>query len=171
MNEIENLRKKQEELKRELEELDTQIKELKEQNEIKEDYKRWRAQEGKDYWYIDSDCEIYKEFDRNDDYDNARYVIGNYYKTEEEAEKTAEKMKIYTQLKDLALRLNQGRKVDWNSSVQAKWHIYYDHNDSLITTIGNHSYQDLGQIYCLDKNFLEIAKQEIGEENLKKLFE
>lgn len=34
MNEIENLRKKQEELKRELEELDTQIKELKEQNEI-----------------------------------------------------------------------------------------------------------------------------------------
>ena len=105
----------------------------------------------------------------NDDQDDGSYEIGNYFRTKEEAEKVVEKIKIYTQLKDLALRLNQGRKVDWNSSVQAKWHIYYDHNDSL-TTIGNYRYQDLGQIYCLDKNFLEIAKQEIGEENLKKLF-
>ena len=31
--------------------------------------------------------------------------------------------------------------------------------------------QELGQIYCLDVNFLDIAKREIGEENLKKLFE
>ena len=33
------------------------------------------------------------------------------------------------------------------------------------------SYQRIGQIYCLDSNFLNIAKREIGEENLKKLFE
>lgn len=171
MNEIENLRKKQEELKRELEELDTQIKELKEQNEIKEDYKRWRAQEGKDYWYIDSDCEIYKEFDRNDDYDNARYVIGNYYKTEEEAEKTAEKMKIYTQLKDLALKLNKGRESCWNDLKQSKYSITRDVEFNELVGVSMYCYQDIGQIYCLDKNFLEIAKQEIGEENLKKLFE
>ena len=169
MNEIENLRKKQEELKRELEELDTQIKELKEQNEIKEDYKRWRAQEDKDYWYIDSDCEIYKEFDRNDDYDNARYIIGNYYKTEEEAKKVVEKIKIYTRLKDLALRLNEGREVNWDDSTQDKWYIYYECN-SLTTTV-SYGYQDIGQIYCLDSNFFDIAKREIGEENLKKLFE
>lgn len=168
MNEIEKLKEKQEKLERDIEKLGTQIKGLEEQEKK---CKRWRAQEDKDYWYIDSIYEIYKEFDRNDDYDNARYEIGNYFRLKEEAEKVVEKIKIYTQLKDLALRLNQGRKVDWNSSVQAKWHIYYDHNDSLITTIGNHSYQDLGQIYCLDKNFLEIAKQEIGEDNLKKLFE
>ena len=171
MNEIEKLKEKQEELKRELEELDTQIKELKEQNEIKEDYKRWRTQEGKSYWYIDSDCEAFKEFERNDDYDNARYEIGNYFRTKEEAKKVVEKIKIYTRLKDLALRLNEGREVNWDDSAQDKWHIYYDHRGSLITTISNHSYQDLGQIYCLDKNFLEIAKREIGEENLKKLFE
>ena len=170
MNEIEKLKEKHEELKREIEELGIQINEL-EEKEITKSGKRWRGVKDRFYWYIEGDCKVYGEYEKDDDYDNARYVIGNYYKTEEEAEKTAEKMKIYTQLKDLALRLNQGRKVDWNSSVQAKWHIYYDHNDSLITTIGDHSYQDLGQIYCLDKNFLEIAKQEIGEENLKKLFE
>ena len=166
MNEIKKLKEKKEELKKEIEKLGTQIKGLEEQ---KKKCKRWRAQEDKDYWYIDSDCEIYKEFDRNDDYDNARYIIGNYYKTEEEAEKTVEKTKIYTRLKDLALRLNEGREVDWNDSAQDKWYIYYKYN-SLTTTV-SYGYQDIGQIYCLDKNFLEIAKQEIGEDNLKKLFE
>ena len=169
MNEIEKLKEKQEELKREIEELDTQINEL-EEKEITKSGKRWRGVKGRFYWYIESDCKVYDEYEKDDDYGNARYKIGNYFRTEEEAEKMVEKIKIYTRLKDLALRLNQGRKVDWNSSVRAKWHIYYDHNDSLITTIGEHSYQDLGQIYCLDKNFLEIAKQEIGEENLRKLF-
>ena len=170
MNEIEKLKEKQEELKREIEKLDTQINEL-EKKEITKSGKRWRGAKDRFYWYIESDCEVYGEYEKDDDYDNARYEIGNYFRLKEEAKKVVEKIKIYTQLKDLALRLNQGRKVDWNSSVQAKWHIYYDHNDSLITTIGDHSYQDLGQIYCLDKNFLEIAKQEIGEDNLKKLFE
>ena len=170
MNEIEKLKEKQEELKREIEKLDTQINEL-EKKEITKSGKRWRGAKDRFYWYIESDCKVYGEYEKDDDYDNARYEIGNYFRLKEEAKKVVEKIKIYTQLKDLALRLNQGRKVDWNSSVQAKWHIYYDHNDSLITTIGDHSYQDLGQIYCLDKNFLEIAKQEIGEDNLKKLFE
>lgn len=108
MNEIKKLKEKQEELKKEIEKLGTRIKELEEQEKK---CKRWRAQEGKDYWYIDSDCEIYKEFDRNDDYDNARYIIGNYYKTEEEAKKVVEKIKIYTRLKDLALRIKKGKRI------------------------------------------------------------
>lgn len=169
MNEIEKLKEKQEKLERDLEELSTQLNEL-EEKKITKSGKRWRGVMDRFYWYIEGDCEVYGEYETDDDYDNARYETGNYFRTKEEAEKTVEKIKIYARLKDLALRLNEGREVDWNSSVQAKWHIYYNHNDSL-TTIGNYSYQDLGQIYCLDKNFLEIAKQEIGEENLKKLFE
>ncbi len=50
MNEIENLREKQEELKRELEELDTQIKEL-EEKKIKESGKRWRKYADCRYMY------------------------------------------------------------------------------------------------------------------------
>lgn len=169
MNEIEKLKEKQEELKREIEELDTQINEL-EEKEITKSGKRWRGVKGRFYWYIESDCKVYDEYETDDDYDNARYETCNYFRTKEEAEKTVEKIKIYTRLKDLALRLNEGREVDWNDSAQAKWHIYYDHNNDLTTTEG-HSYQDLGQIYCLNSDFLNIAKQEIGEENLKKLFE
>ena len=168
MNEIKKLKEKQEELKKEIEKLGTQIKGLEEQEKK---CKRWRAQEDKDYWYIDSDCEIYKEFDRNDDYDNARYIIGNYYKTEEEAEKVVEKIKIYTRLKDLALRLNKGEKIDWDNSTSAKWSIGLSNSNNALQCCYAYKGQDVGQIYCLDPDFLNIAKQEIGEENLRKLFE
>ena len=169
MNEIKKLKEKQEELKKEIEKLDTQIKELEEQEKK---CKRWRASRNGKYWHITPSASAIVNYtiELNDDQDNRAYETGNYFRTEEEAKKMVEKIKIYTRLKDLALRLNKGREVDWNSSAQAKWHIYYDHNNDLTTTEG-HSYQDLGQIYCLNSDFLNIAKQEIGEENLKKLFE
>ena len=168
MNEIEKLKEKQEELERDLEELGTQINEL-EKKEITKSGKRWRGVNDRFYWYIESDCEVYGEYETDDDYDNARYETCNYFRTKEEAEKTVEKIKIYTRLKDLALRLNEGREVNWDDSAQDKWYIYYEYN-SLTTTV-SYGYQDIGQIYCLDSNFFDIAKREIGEENLKKLFE
>ena len=103
--------------------------------------------------------------------DTCRYEIGNYFKTEEEAKKAVEKMKIYTQLKDLALRLNKGEKIDWENDDQAKYYIYYDCGKMELDYNNDWLYKKIGQIYCLDIYFLDIAEQEIGEENLKKLFE
>ena len=168
MNEIEKLKEKQEKLERDLEALGTQINEL-EEKEITKSGKRWRGVKDRFYWYIEGDCEVYGEYEKDDDYDNARYEIGNYFRSKEEAEKVVEKIKIYTRLKDLALRLNEGREVNWDDSAQDKWYIYYEYN-SLTTTV-SYGYQDIGQIYCLDSNFFDIAKREIGEENLRKLFE
>lgn len=169
MNEIKKLKEKQEKLKKEIEKLEMQIKELKEQ---KKKCKRWRAKENELYWFISPNGVAYHTMELNDSSDRRSYEIGNYFRTEEEAEKMVEKIKIYTRLKDLALRLNKGEKIDWENDNRAKWHICYRNG----TALGfDDSYtcalQDLGQIYCLDKNFLEIAKQEIGEKNLKKLFE
>ena len=134
--------------------------------------KRWRADKNKYYWYISSYGEVSYSKENNDEIDNARYKIGNYYETREEVEKVAEKIKIYAQLKDLALRLNRGKKIDWKNNNQVKWHICYENGTALgLDDMYTCTLQDLGQIYCLDKNFLEIAKQEIGGENLRKLFE
>ena len=72
------------------------------------------------------------------------------------------------QLKDLALRLNEGEKIDWANSNQYKYNIYYEPGG--LATTDAYCYQDIGQIYCLDSNFLNIAKREISEENLKKIF-
>lgn len=170
MNEIEKLKEKQEELERDLKELGTQINEL-EEKEITKSGKRWRGVKDRFYWYIEGDCEVYGEYEKDDDYDNARYEIGNYFRTEEEAKKVIEKINIYTQLKDLALKLNNGEKICWNDSTQRKWCISLNHFSNTLMCLYTTALQDIYQIYSLDRNFLEIAKQEIGEENLKKLFE
>ena len=166
MNEIQKLEEKREELKREVGKLDIQIKELEEQEKK---CKRWRGNQNEKYWYISSDSIVNHTMEMNDDQDDGSYEIGNYFRTEEEAEKAVEKIKIYMQLKDLALRLNKGKKIDRTNSNQYKYHIYYEPGG--LATADAYCYQDLGQIYCTNSDFLEIAKQEIGEENLKKLFE
>ena len=78
-------------------------------------------------------------------------------------------MKTYTQLKDLALRLNKGEKIDWTNDDQVKY--YIDHETMKLDYSSSWLYQNIGQIYCLDKEFLNKAIEEIGEEDLKKLFE
>ena len=60
-------------------------------NSINEKYgipKRWRAEEGEYYNYISLDLGIIKTKSySNDDFDNERYNLGNYFQTEEEAQK------------------------------------------------------------------------------------
>lgn len=168
MNEIQKLAEKREELKREVEKLDTQIKELEEQEKK---CKRWRANQDERYWYIGRSGAVCYLVEINDHLDKSSYEIGNYFKTEEETKKVVEKIKIYTQLKDLALRLNKGEMIRWNDFKQSKYCIMRDIEYDELSDGPMYCYQDIGQIYCLDKNFLEIAKQEIGEENLRKLFE
>ena len=47
--------------------------------------KRWRADEGERYYYIDSHQRIFADLRHS--YDNMRYKLGNYFKTEQEAQK------------------------------------------------------------------------------------
>lgn len=163
MNELE---KKIEKLSKELEDLKCELDKAKSNN-----CKRYRANCGERYYYYGSTGMVSDYYENNDDLDTNMYVMGNYFQTEEEAKKMVEKIKIYTQLKDLALRLNCGREIDWENGNQIKYSIYYENRYKKIFTIAACLSKDLGQIYCLDKNFLDVAKQKIGEENLRKLFE
>ena len=158
-----------EEIRIKINELIDLFKKLEEQNCIEEDCKRWRAKKNELYWFISSAVTVSSSREENDPVDETRYRIGNYYKTREEANEAIEKMKIYMQLKDLALRLNEGEKIDWANSNQYKYNIYYEPGG--LATTDAYCYQELGQIYCVNRYFLEVAEQEIGEENLKKLFE
>lgn len=49
--------------------------------------KRWRADDGERYYYIDSHQRIFGNTDLTHSYDNMRYELGNYFKTEQEAQK------------------------------------------------------------------------------------
>jgi len=75
-------------------------KSLAELNEEWEDY-----EEPTGYWYIDFDGDILgcvEPFD--EETDEKRKSIGNYFETEEEAEKAVEKLKAWKRLKDEGFR-------------------------------------------------------------------
>ncbi|WP_299267060.1 hypothetical protein [uncultured Leptotrichia sp.] len=55
--------------------------------------RRWRAETGGNYFYIDDYCGISSDDDWDYDEDKARYDFGNYFETEEEADKYLEYMK------------------------------------------------------------------------------
>lgn len=100
------------------------------------------------------------------------YVLkyGLAYATSEARKQAMFKLEIETKLKNIAKRLNNGRKIDWKGVKQVKFYIvYYFEINSLVVRKCNYS-KDIGQIYCLDKNFLEVAKKEIGEDKLIKYF-
>lgn len=167
MNNLEELKQELVETKNKCAEIEKKINELARQtSEV-----RWRAEKGDSYYYMLSTGKTNEYKDVDCVLDNDRYNLGNYFRTREEAEKTIEKIKIYTQLKDLALRLNTGKEIDWEDYTQYKYYIYYNCESNRLVCSDILSHKDIGQIYCLGENFLDIAKQEIGEENLKKLFE
>ncbi len=161
-----------EELKKELKELKKEFNELAKIINKEVPSARWRASFDEIYYLICSDGVINTTSERRDDIDKELYELGNYFQTEEEAEKVLEKIKVYIQLKDLALKLNNGEKIDWQDDCQNKYCIVCDtYWSKKLDYMYAKSTRDIGQIYCLDKDFLNKAIKEIGEENLKKLFE
>ena len=59
-------------------------------HEINEKYgipKRWRAEQNKGYFYVYSNGFVDETMERYNSMDNQRYELGNYFQTEEEAQK------------------------------------------------------------------------------------
>lgn len=156
-------------LEEELEKLKSEVAEK--EKESKNSNVRWRADFYECYYYVLSNGDILSNSEDNNDCDKDRYSIGNYFKTRKEAKHTAEILKVKQQLKDIALRLNNGEEIDWKNDEQTKYCIRLDITDSIdalkfYTVYLNRS---IGEVYCLSKNFLKIAVQEIGYDTLIEL--
>ena len=131
--------------------------------------KRWRAEKGEKYWFVCHDGVI--DFNEEDDdrIDEGCYNRGNYFKTEEEAELYDKKQLITQRVKDIALRLGVPTEEDWKRQEDVKYSILFNPvKDSLAQSAD--IYIKAQSIYCLDKNFLKVCLEEIGEENLKLIF-
>ena len=55
--------------------------------------KRWRAEEGTRYYFVDYGCEVRDMPESGSMGDGKAYQAGNYYRTREEAEAAAERVK------------------------------------------------------------------------------
>lgn len=144
-----------------------EIEELKKEKENKS--KRWRAKSGFRYFYLCDDGIIMYATDFYNMSDDYRYATGNYFETEAEALRYKQNLITYQQLKDIALRLNNGQDINQGDYYKDKYYIYYDKEKEEFLLDFDCTAQSLNVVYCLDENFLNVALSEIGEEKLKQL--
>lgn len=136
---------------------------------LKECNERWKPKDFSPYFYVDSCMKIEESDFYNDTYIHSeRYNTYSTFETREEAEQEAEKILIRRQLEDIARRLNKGKEIDWNDRGQNKYSICLDAINNEIALDSEVLYISQGVVYCLDRNFYNVAIQEIGEERLIK---
>lgn len=83
--------------------------------------KEWEdCEEPKEFWYIGQDGVIFSDTDTiTQDYANRLQAIGNYFETEEEAEKAVEKLKAWKRLKDAGFKFRgwESDKAEHNYAI------------------------------------------------------
>lgn len=129
------------------------------------EYERWKPNKGNTYYFVDMDLEVIADWWSTNERQSTIYNAYNYFQTREQAEQEAEKILVRRMLEDIARRLNKGKQITW-STVDAKYFLYIN-CDGKININFNSCIAIQGVVYCLDKNFLDIAIREIGEERLK----
>ena len=68
--------------------------------------KRWRAENGGEYWFLNTLSEIICSEEDNQNSDNFRYASGNYFKTKEEAKRYLNYILTRQKVKDRIAELN-----------------------------------------------------------------
>lgn len=148
--------------------------EVVEEREVVEEPK-WKPREGELYFYINSNGEIEYRYYKNRNINDKRRIcnIGNYFKTDDEAEHMVEKLKVIKELQDFAFE-NRDEEIDWEEDDEYnryKYSIYFDYRLESIrinwTTVAHDS------PFNLYFTSLEIAKEAIktiGEDRIKKYY-
>lgn len=133
---------------------------------INPDYGLWKPELDEKFYFINFVGIINSAYFRNSSTDRYILSIGNCFKTQEDAEKHLEHLKVETQLRDIAVWLNKGREIDWNNNAVNKYYISYSYCMDEIEQRCSIEVKRQG-IYCLDENFKDAAIAEIGEERLE----
>lgn len=158
-----------EELKQELERHKTEIERIEKQLEEKKSVKRWRADKGGDYCFINDHGGNGYCLEINSFRDAYSYASGNYFQTKQEAENYKRRLLLTQQIKDIALELNDGVEIDWKNNDQIKYYFYWSFCDSIVQYF-NRANKTLNAIYSLSDKFLETVQSRISEEDLLFLF-
>lgn len=130
--------------------------------------KVWKPSLGDLYYYINSNGDIKLSYYNTRSID--KRCIGNFFKTDEEAEHMVEKLKIIKELRDFALEHND-EEIDWHDKEQDKFEISYEDSNDGVKPAYNIYYRS--QAFNIYFTSLEIAKEAIktvGEDRIKKYY-
>lgn len=167
-NEIKDFKNKMNRSFKSLEERLNKITQQEKSKNVNSPNIRQKPKKGEVYYFLDSAGYVSHTYWTGSEDDLFRFNIGNCFTTEEEANDFKENLLTKQLLKDLALELNKGVKIDWKNDYQIKYHLgVYECMDE----ISGHFAIDVrdSNVHCLDPDFVKIAKQRIGKERLIKL--
>lgn len=118
-----------------------------------------------EYFFVDDLGVAVLIEDTKSEEDAFRFSIGNYFRTEEEAEEYVKVLQITQELRDLAEELNDN--ID---APDYLCKICFSQAQDDLAQVEIVGYVDIssGEIYCNDRNFLWRAVQRIGKANLIK---
>lgn len=134
--------------------------------------KVWKPSAGELYFYVNSNGEIEYRYYKNRNINDKRRIcnIGNYFKTDEEAEHMVEKLKVIRELQDFALEHND-EEIDWNDVNQEKLYLGMNPKIKSIDIFHTCSWIYLPfNIYFTSEEIAEKAIETIGEDRIKKYY-
>lgn len=140
---------------------------LSENWEIYEESK-WKPSLGDLYYYINSNGDI--KFSYYNTRSIGKRCIGNFFKTDEEADHMVEKLKVIRELQDFALE-NNDKNVDWRDKCTGKYFITYDFYDEEIST-ASYTFRNFlpFNIFFTSKEIAQKAITKIGKERLERYY-
>ena len=148
---------------------------------VEEKKKYWEPKKDEKYYYItdcgDVDNHLYSNLVVNDDYlyanwliERARFNIGNYFKTKEEAEHMVEKLKVIHELQKFAYENNE-REIDWNNFSQNKFYLIYDSEvNNILVDYFSCTRTNSFNIYFTSFKVAKKAIEAVGEDRIKKYY-
>lgn len=132
--------------------------------EVDKKDKRWRAEEGGKFFFVDRNC-IDSKFDIRCALDNYPYDTHNYFQTEKEAQEYAEVLEIKRQLMKFADEHND--EIDWKDSQTLKWYLYCgEPTETIMIGCTYHKIPEI--VYFSSKKLKQQAIDTIGKENIIK---
>lgn len=143
-----------------LEELEKKYKEFGEEIERLKEEQAHKPKYGEDYWFIRYDNEVISNIWYADDIDEARYELGNAFRTREEAEFRAEQLKVEAELRRFS------RPFEENKS---NWVIIYEVDCNEITVFRYCTFQCCN-IHFPSEEIAQKAIDTVGEERIKKYY-
>ena len=137
------------ELENQISNLQTELEKLKQaekekNKEEKNELRPWRAEEGDNYYYINSSGEVFSDIDRRFGIDDKQYTFGNYYYTKELAEQDAKKLKLRNRIRQYRDVLCENYKYN---PCKSNWYIVFCNELVKYGVVSTTAIEEIGQIY------------------------
>lgn len=147
-------------------EYENKIKELQDELEKLKAVKRWKPENG-DIFYavcVDGDVGIFEY--NNEDFHEGMYLIGNCFKTSEEAEEYKKQIEYTARYKNYVEEHSE--PIDFENDKQCKYLVEFSYNGHIIQVSEYYALKKQGAIYASSPEIIRNAIKEIGEDNFKK---